>query len=110
MKPKVLEKTTAVQYLGTRYFVKQDDCKSELLYLKLEHIFLYKLTLKNADNSLKSATMHNDIRTIYDFLYRDGSSSQNVNYSAKCESNSEKKGQNNAFWIILAYKAMFCDQ
>ena len=35
---------------------------------------------------------------------------QNVNYSAKCEQNSENKGQNNALWIILAYKAMFYDQ
>ena len=35
---------------------------------------------------------------------------QNVNNSAKCEQNSENKGQNNALWIILAYKAMFYDQ
>ena len=35
---------------------------------------------------------------------------QNVNCSPKCESNSEKKVQNNAFWMILASKAMFNDQ
>ena len=35
---------------------------------------------------------------------------QNVNCSPKCESNSEKKVQNNAFWMILASKAMFYDQ
>ena len=35
---------------------------------------------------------------------------QNVNCSAKCESNSKNKGKNNSFWILIAYKAMFCDQ
>ena len=39
-----------------------------------------------------------------------GFNPQNVNCSPKCESNSEKNVQNNAFWMILASKAMFYDQ